>query len=87
MADELKRVEVEWIDSCRMMQGWDTADSYRGDATIEPKVNCVSAGYLVEDSERGIIVALSRSSDHEHVADGMFIPRSAVKSVRELRRK
>ena len=81
-------VEVEWEDSYSVT-GWQ-ADASR---PRQPSV-CRSVGYVYEDNEIGLGLSESfsdrpvtgRVEEHGY-GDSLFIPRSAIRKVWELRRK
>jgi len=74
-------VEVLWEDSCGR-HGW-------ADVLVTPHMPIRSLGYVEKDDEEGMILLTGRD-DSEHSADqydcSKFIPRSAIREVRELRR-
>ena len=83
----LKRVEVEWIDSVQVCNGWENAGRLRLDlwADISPGMKVVSVGWLFADEPDYIVVMLSEGDDQ--VAEGVKIPRVAITNIYELRRK
>ncbi len=74
------RVEVEWVDSCTNGK-WASVDVHRAES--RPSL-CRSIGYLLERSDKRVVVAQSMSTDTGHVSDTMAIPRVAVKRMRRI---
>lgn len=72
-------VEVEWSDSTGR-DGWHSPEE-----AVEnlDKMQCLAAGYLVADDERGIVLALGHGALDQHLSS-MAIPRHAIVSVRHL---
>ena len=77
----LRLVEVEWIDSA-FCRGWQSVDSKLKDQGI---ANCRSAGYLLDQDEHQVRLVSSHDMANESVADGISIPRVAVKRIRTLK--
>jgi hypothetical protein len=77
-------VVVEWRDSYAASEGWtdrqESIDSGR-EMTGDP---IHSAGFLIDDSEVGIIVASGLNHHADDVYGAMAIPRSAIVTVKEL---
>lgn len=74
-------VEIEWEDAAAK-HGWGTAPPAPKDTA------CYSVGYVTEDTEQGIILAFQRAEDWDGdsiVGCMSFIPRSAIRKVRELK--
>ncbi len=72
-------VEVEWVDSTGR-SGWHDPD----EATeLLTKMECLVAGYLIEDKPEGIVVALGAGGLGQRL-DSMAIPRAAIVSVTRL---
>ncbi len=72
-------VEVEWLDSTGH-SGWHDPD----EATeLLTKLECLVAGYLIEDKPEGIVVALGAGGLGQRL-DSMAIPRGAIVSVTRL---
>jgi hypothetical protein len=84
VAAGVKRVEVEWHDSTKIDMGWDTLDAYRAEAHVEVTR---SLGYVVEEKADSVVVAQSWQPSNQggKVADVVVIPRSDIRSIRELR--
>jgi hypothetical protein len=80
-------VAVEWVDASRLAVGW--ADFPEEISEPDPTV-CVSIGFLVRKNAKGIIlvpnVADVKNIDNQHVYGGMMIPKSAIRSIRTLRK-
>lgn len=74
-------VELEWLDSGGV-QGWHEAAR-----TADPldTLHCISVGYLVEDSERGVVLAMGANAAGLH-HDGLAVPRVNVVALHRLRR-
>jgi hypothetical protein len=74
------RMEVEWEDSSILREGWQEIGAVleRRDA-----VRCLSAGFVLADDKRGIVLA---SSVHgSEVAGVTMIPRRSIVKRRRLR--
>jgi hypothetical protein len=78
-------VVVEWIDS-NGGGGWDSIDAYTK-AAENQELRCESAGWLIADTDRYLLVAGTRTvgrGDSEQVNDPIQIPRVAVTRIRSL---
>ena len=80
-------VAVVWHDASRLAVGW--ADF--PDEVSEPDPTlCVTVGFLVRENKKGITlvpnVADIKHVDNQHVYGGMMIPRSAIHSMKVLRK-
>jgi hypothetical protein len=71
--------EVEWNDSAAS-GGWHKAQSY----LALPPVKCRTAGYLLENSKRRVLIVQSQNTEG-FVSDGMNIPKSAVTKIKRLK--
>jgi hypothetical protein len=77
-------VVVEWRDSYRASDGW-TPRQESVDAGREMMSDPItSAGFLIDDTEDGIIVACGFNHHADDVEGAMAIPRSAIVNVTEL---
>lgn len=72
-----KMVRIEWVDSARPPAGWDARKM-----TVRP-VKCVSVGMVHEETKRHITLAGSYTPGQ--VAELFAIPRSCIKSMKELK--
>jgi hypothetical protein len=82
-ATQLRRVEVEWLDS--MSEGrWVDMETAVRTATREAMCHR-SVGYLIHETDDLVLLAGSRSEGGENVADTMQIPRVAVLAVHDLK--
>ena len=77
-------VLVEWRDSYRASDGWtprqesiETGRSMMSDPIF-------SAGFLVDDTDVGIVVASGFNHHADDVEGAMAIPRSAIVSIKTL---
>ena len=78
----MERVEVEWVDSCRVFFEWtedpeDAIKEYEDYSTI-----IHSVGYLGADYEDRII--LIRDDGHDQICGGIIIPKVSIKSMIRL---
>lgn len=79
-----KLVLVEWVDSCRLNNGWmDLSD------IPEPYPHsCVTVGFHVASNKQGIIlVPTIGDTEHptnSHTYGGMMIPRTAIVRRKKL---
>ncbi len=87
----MKRVEVEWVDSCAVQFGWDDVDTYR--ERHQPDL-IRSVGVLLDEKPDSIMLCLSWTPEAENpkrdkdsVNDCMVIPRVAIRAIHELRRR
>jgi hypothetical protein len=71
-------VEVEWIDSGGQAGWHDPAVSMEGFA----QQACITVGYLVEDSDRGVGLVMGAGATGMHM-DSVTIPRVNVVRVSE----
>jgi len=79
-------VEVLWEDS-EQGADWGKLEDI---LTDQGSLSCRSVGYVVADKEDRIILASSITADEtyeEHVSHYIIIPKSCIKSVKELRPK
>ena len=79
-------VEVHWVDSA-FCRGWQTLENKRHDQGI---VTCRSIGYLLSSDKKEVRLVGSQGFDHmtkgePDVADGLSIPRVAVKRIRRIK--
>lgn len=83
----MKRVEVEWVDSAAVCQGWQfppsVERSIREDGTPGMLVNTV--GWLFMDEPEYVVVV--QSDGMNQIAYGTQIPKEVIRNVWELRRK
>lgn len=71
-----KKVMVKWEDSAAT-SGW-----YDLDRKPYGAVMCYSAGWLIEDTKKHVVLALNWNEGQ--CGDYMTIPRSAVRKVKRL---
>lgn len=78
MAKSVKRVEIEWIDSCGRTGIWESLDE------LEPLVPfpAVTIGYLLEKTKTHVTVA--QTLNPECVARRFTIPLGCIKKIRRL---
>jgi hypothetical protein len=69
-------VEVLWVDSTGHSE-WHEPDEAK---ELLTKLECRSAGYLVQDEPEGIVIALGAGGLGQYL-DSMAIPRAAIISV------
>jgi hypothetical protein len=82
MTVRLPVVEVVWEDSAHGMTSWHS----RVDAVDDARTQRVrSAGYLVADTDAGVVLCVSHDGNVDDVAGCIVIPRSAIRSRRTLR--
>ncbi len=77
-----KIVEVFWVDSASRGR-WDSLEGYRG----QRPALCKTCGYLVDESNEHITVALSQGDTTSMVStvlDSICIPRGCVTKIRRL---
>ena len=78
MSKKIDVVEVKWVDSS-FQHGWRKEDEFR----TKP-ANVVSYGMLVRKDKDLVVVSLTYCADGEDFADGMAIPRCAIKSIEKI---
>ncbi len=79
MIQEIKRVQIEWIDSASGPGDWERWDKLE---PLEP-IKCKTVGYLIEDAEDYKIVASTISKDF---VDGRIaIPAVCILKVKVLK--
>ena len=79
-------VEVVWVDS-EHNSDWSTLEDVVSDDT---SMECRSCGYLVADKEDRVVLATSiTASDEveEQVSAYIVIPKAAISSIKELRKR
>jgi len=86
LRDDLRRVEVEWLDSVAL-SGWRDPDQVErellGDANA---MLHVTVGLLLHEADDRIVVALSAGASEDPQIDAaLAIPRAAVLAIRDLR--
>jgi hypothetical protein len=75
-------VRVEWVDSVGAA-GWvDTSEALRDAETDD--LRHISVGFLIDDGDRYVLLALSSKPDGTKVGDVMQIPRVAVLAIERL---
>jgi hypothetical protein len=74
---------VDWIDSASH-SGWHTEDEAAKDYRA---VDCQSVGFVVKETDRELILALSRSPDADFApwSGAMCIPKVAIRKRRILK--
>jgi len=72
-------VEVEWVDSTGHSE-WHTPEAA---TELLTKMECLAAGYLLEDTPEGIVIALGAGALGQRL-DSMAIPRAAIVSMTRL---
>lgn len=77
----LKKVEIEWIDSCAS-KGWGTRDFHLKEFAYS---KCRSTGYVIEDTKKYIAIAQSIGDDTHNMSDLISIPRVAIKKIKILK--
>lgn len=74
---------VSWVDS-HCENGWGDARDAQHDAG-ENGLVCESAGWLVQATDRYVLLAMSRSTEKDgQLAEVLQIPREAVRRLRAL---
>jgi hypothetical protein len=77
-------VEVEWVDPGGI-NGWH--DPSQNDEAWERVLEPIrSLGFLVEDSDRGVVIVNGYGRGGESYDNSTIIPRPVVRSVTRLRR-
>ncbi len=81
MAIKDKKVVVDWVDS-GSKSGWIGSDECK--VEICP---CQTTGYLVAKNEKGICVALSKTTEegYKPYSDLMSIPLVSIKKIRVIK--
>jgi hypothetical protein len=78
MAERLKLVEIEWVDSNRFASGWEyIADLDR----LEP-TRCRSIGFLFKDTPEYKVLVQTMAVDQ--VLGGVTIPTRAILKLRRI---
>jgi hypothetical protein len=75
----MKRVEVEWEDSC-LINGWMNLDNI----LLTGRPQATHIGYLVAEDEHSITLVMGHSNSGLYHAR-FTIPRGAIKFMKELR--
>lgn len=73
-------VEVAWVDSTGHSE-WHEPDAAK---ELLGKMDCLVAGYLIQDEPEGIVVALGTGGLGQ-LLDSMAIPRAAIVKLTKLR--
>ena len=74
-------MELEWLDSGGCV-GWH--ESARSGDPLD-SLHCRSVGYLLEDSERGVVLTMGVNAAGLH-HDSLAVPRVNVLAVHRMRR-
>jgi len=77
----LKKVEIEWIDSCAS-KGWGSRDFHLKEFATS---SCRSTGYVIEDNKKYLAIAQSISDDTHNISDLISIPKVAITKVKILK--
>ena len=77
--NDMKLVMVEWEDSA-FINGWLSRQQAQ-DCDVS---HCVSIGIVVRDDDNVVAISLG-VSDNGNVCDGISIPKSCIKRIRELK--
>jgi hypothetical protein len=77
----MKVVIVKWVDSHEVI-GWTFVDDL---PEYKPK-HILTAGFEVERTDDGIVIASSLGSDPDQVCGTMMIPKCAIVTVNEIGR-
>lgn len=80
-AAPLTVVEVLWDDSMRVRLGWAALSEYR--KAMEGLL-CKTSGYLLSADDQQILIVQSLYEDGSMCSEGIVIPRSAIRSVKEM---
>lgn len=83
---QFKIIEVVWLDSDHNAEWARLEDVLEDQGGLE----CRSCGYLVADKDDRIIIATSMTADpdrEEHISYYMAIPKAAIVSQKELRKR
>ena len=76
--DPMPLALIEWIDS-QATGGWEHLDDLRERVTDPERMRCRTAGFLLHRGPKSITIVLSLASDQ--AAEGVTIPREAIKSI------
>ena len=78
-------VFVTWRDSYRASDGWTNREESIASGREMMADPIYSAGFLIDDTEAGIVVAAGFNQHADDVEGAMAIPRSAIVKIEELR--
>lgn len=78
-------VLVEWLDSHRASDGWTELSESVASGREAITTTMLSAGFLVSDTEDGMVVACGLNPRGPDVEGAMAIPRVAIVRVTQLR--
>ena len=74
-----KIVKIEWVDSARSFD-WSLLEE------IDNKpVNCISVGFLIENTKEHITIAQNYGFKPEQVCNLITIPKCSVKNIKKLK--
>jgi hypothetical protein len=77
-------VEVKWIDSVILDSGqWGDDFAFQAELTIEG-MTMVSIGWLIDENECGILLALTWDEKAARLQGALIIPRVAVRNISYL---
>ena len=77
-------VEVDWIDSV-LETGWVYKGEALGKASPEA-MECQTVGYLLQEHEDFILLAMGEMMASESLLNVVQIPRVAIKGIHDIRR-
>lgn len=75
---KVKFVEVEWDDAS-------SCATWRAPGEFPRVQPCITRGWLVEESKRGIVIAATIQVNGPDVGEIIAIPRGMVKRIRKLK--
>lgn len=76
--EELKKVQIKWVDSARC-DGWQFFEDVEAN-----NVECESVGYLVKETEQGFVISSTIGINPPQVCQYISIPKCAVKDYKEI---
>ena len=79
-------VLVEWLDSHRASNGWTELEESVESGREAITTPMLSAGFLVDDTDAGVVVTCGLNPRGPDVEGAMAIPRVAILKVTELRK-
>lgn len=74
-----KIVVIKWIDSVRTFD-WTLLDD-----VDEKSLDCISAGFLINENEKTVTIAQNYGIKPEQVCNLITIPRCSIISIEELK--
>jgi hypothetical protein len=78
---KMREVRITWTDSMTVSEGWASIEDY---VTSSSSVSCVSLGFLINEDDEKLVLAMNYDPDNDHVNQTIVIPRVSVEKIEDL---